>query len=107
MKEEVPAIVSTPESSIFPVVAVATQVTADGRGTKIQADASTTVALPDDPVVFNATAPVNALALFNVIVALLALVVKEEVPAIVSTPESSIFPVVAVHIRYHRRVDAP
>ena len=35
---------------------------------KIQARRITTVALPDDPVVFNATAPVNALALFNVIV---------------------------------------
>ena len=48
------------------------------------------VALPDDPVVFKVTAPVNAFAELRVISALLTLVVKEEVPAIVTTPLSKI-----------------
>ena len=48
------------------------------------------VALPDDPVVFKVTAPVNAFAEFRVMSALLTLVVKEEVPAIVKIPLSKI-----------------
>ena len=48
------------------------------------------VALPDDPVVFKVTAPVNAFAELRVISALLTLVVNEEVPAIVKTPLSKI-----------------
>ena len=48
------------------------------------------VALPDDPVVFKVTAPVNAFAEMRVMSALLTLVVKEEVPAIVNTPLSKI-----------------
>ena len=48
------------------------------------------VALPDDPVVFKVTAPVNAFAELRVMSALLTLVVKEEVPAIVKTPLSKI-----------------
>ena len=56
---------------------------------------------------FNATAPVNALALFKRISASVALVVKEEVPAIVSTPESSISPVVAVADKLPPTVEAP
>ena len=47
-------------------------------------------ALPDDPVVFKVTAPVNTFAESSVISALLTLVVKEEVPAIVKTPLSKI-----------------
>ena len=54
------------------------------------------VALPVDPVVLKVTAPVSALVLFKVMSALFALVVKEEVPVIVNTPLSDIFPVVAV-----------
>ena len=57
-------------------------------------------------MVFKLTAPVNALALFNVIVASVALVVKEEVPAIVRLPLSDIFPVAAVAARFPRTVDA-
>ena len=48
------------------------------------------VALPDDPVVFKVTAPVNAFAESRVMSALLTLVVKEEVPAIVKIPLSTI-----------------
>jgi len=48
------------------------------------------VALPDDPVVFKVTVPVNAFAELRVISALLTLVVNEEVPAIVNTPLSKI-----------------
>ena len=58
------------------------------------------VACPVDPVVFNATAPVNALVLFKVMSALFALVVKEEVPAIVNAPLSVILPVVAVAAKF-------
>ena len=47
----------------------------------------------------------NALALFSVIVASVALVVKEEVPATVNTPLSTMWPVVAVAARF-RTVDA-
>ena len=56
---------------------------------------------------FNATVPVNALALSKRISALVALVVKEEVPAIVRLPLSDIFPVVAVADKLPPTVDAP
>ena len=107
VKEEVPVIVSAPLSDIFPVAAVAARLPPTVEAPRSKPDASTTVALPDDPVVFNATAPVNALALFNVIVPLLALVVKEEVPAIVSTPESVMLPVVAVATKLPPTAEAP
>ena len=47
------------------------------------------------------------MALFNVIVASVALVVKEEVPATVRAPLSDIFPVVAVALKLPPRVEAP
>ena len=64
------------------------------------------LACPVDPVVFNATAQVSALVLFKVMSALFALVVKEEVPAIVSTPLSVMLPVVAVALSAPPTVDA-
>ena len=70
VNEEVPAIVNTPLSTMSPVVAVAIRLPPTVEAARFKPDASTTVALPDDPVVFNATVPVNALALFKIISAL-------------------------------------
>ena len=67
MKVAVPVTAILPLSHILPVVAVALKLPPTVEAPRFKPDASTTVALPDDPVVFNATAPVNALALFNVI----------------------------------------
>ena len=65
------------------------------------------LASPLFPVVFNATAPVNALVVvLRVMSAPLALVVKEEVPAIVNAPESVMLPVVAVAAIFPPTVDA-
>ena len=55
---------------------------------------------------FNATAPVNALALSKVMSALFALVVNEEVPAIVRLPLSDILPVVAIATKLPPTVEA-
>ena len=58
------------------------------------------VALAEDPVVLNVTALASALlALFRVIVASFALVVKEEVPVTARATVSVMFPVVAVTLR--------
>ena len=64
-------------------------------------DPLSTSAFPVDPVVFKVTASVSALVeVSNVIVALLALVVKEEVPVTARATVSVILPVVAVTLRF-------
>ena len=58
-------------------------------------------------MVFKLTAPVNALVdTSSQMVALFALVVKEEVPVIASAPESVMLPVVAVARRFPPTVEA-
>ena len=75
-----PAIARAPLCVMFPSVAVAVSVPSTVDAANRSALSFLIVALPDDPSVFKATAPVNVLsASFNVIVALLALVVKVEV----------------------------
>ena len=64
------------------------------------------VALPEEPVVLNVTALARAFVASRVIVALLALVVNEEVPVTVRLPLSVIFPVVAVAVSAPVTVDA-
>ena len=64
-----PQPLTHPLSTMLPVVAVAIRLPPTVEAARFKPDASTTVALPDDPVVLNATVPVNALALFNEIVA--------------------------------------
>ena len=60
----------------------------------------TSASAPALSLVVIVTAPVNALVVVSsVIVASLALVVKEDVPVTVNAPESVIFPIVAVAAR--------
>ena len=66
---------------MFPAVAVAMSAPPTLDAANISALSFLIVALPDDPFVFKATAPVNVLsASFNVIVASALLVVKVERP---------------------------
>ena len=59
------------------------------------------VAFPDEPVVLKLTAPDNAFVdVFRVIVPLLALVVKDDVPDTARATVSVMFPVVAVTLRF-------
>ena len=75
-----PSISSAPFCVMFQAVAVAVSVQSTVDAANISDVSLLIVALPDDPSVFKATAPVNVLsASFNVIVPLLALVVKVEV----------------------------
>ena len=64
--------------------------------------------LPESSLVVIVTAPVNALlSVSRAIVALFALVMKEEAPVIASAPLSDIFPVAAVAVRLPPTVDSP
>ena len=101
-----PPTVNVPLSVILlPLVRVKFPPTEDAATLKAVIPLSI-VALPVDPVVLKVTAPVSALTLFKVMSALLALVVNEEVPAIVNTPESVMLPVVAVALSAPPTVDA-
>ena len=63
--------------------------------------------LPESSLVVSVTAPVNALlSVSRAIVALFALVMKEEAPVIASAPLSDIFPVAAVALNAPPTVDA-
>jgi hypothetical protein len=95
VKLEVPVTVTVPESVMFPVVAVALRLPFTVEAARSRAVVFTMVALPVVPAVTRLTAPVDA-RVPRSIVALAAVVVKLEVPATVTIPESVIFPVLAV-----------
>ena len=101
VKEAVPLTVITPLSVIeSPAVTVKLPPIVDAAMLNAVVPLSI-VALPDDPVVLKVTAPVSALVeVFNVIVPLLALVVKDEVPVTARATVSVILPVVAVTLRF-------
>ena len=83
------------------MVAVALKVPPTVEAARFNPEAFTTVAFPEDPLVFKLTAPVSALEVsLRVMVPLLALVVKEEVPVTVTAAPCVMFPVVAVILKF-------
>src|SRR5262249_55236590 len=111
VNEEAPVTVSTVELDCVRLPSVLTTVTAPPTlavpSTRPPAKALVSCALPLAPLVVSDTAPLSRLALLSVIVALLAEVVNEEVPATVSTPLCVRLPTRSVTTRLPPTFESP